>query len=151
MNGEIQVYIKPEGGWYNLDIRGYKNGLLIQVWASVNAVTPELCPEQSANGITWPDVPGVMTHARADALVEQMPVFLNDNFLQRYEQSSLYDTTPRRVHRDWFCSPSYRGQWSFYRMHSRRTELNTCPNEGTLQTKTRPRNHSCACLRNGGE
>jgi hypothetical protein len=113
MNGEAHVQLKPEGGWYDLDIREHNDGLLIQVWATVKAVSPKLCPEQSANGITWPDVPGLMTHARADALVDYMPVFLSDKFLQRYEQSSFYDTTPVNVHDNWWCSPSYRGQWSF--------------------------------------
>ncbi|MEX0851852.1 MAG: hypothetical protein WD036_01010 [Bauldia sp.] len=113
MNGQTHVLIKPEGGWYELDIREHAGGLLIQIWATVKAVTPELCPEQSASGITLPDVAGPMTHDRADALVEQMPAFLDDKFLQRYEQSSFYETTPVNVHGPWRCSPSYRGQWSF--------------------------------------
>jgi hypothetical protein len=113
MNGEEQVVIKPQGGWCELDIREHQRGLLIQVWATVKAVSPELCPEQSANGIAWPDIEGLMTHARANALVERTPVFLDDRFLQRYEQSSFYDTTPVNIHGHWWCSPSYRGQWSF--------------------------------------
>lgn len=113
MNGETHIRIKPEDSWYDVDIREFNDGLLLQVWATVKAMSPELCPEQSADGITWPDVPGSMTYARANALVEYMPVFLDDKFLERYEQSSFYDTTPINAHGSWLCSPSYRGQWSF--------------------------------------
>jgi len=113
MNGKAHVRIRPKGDWCEVDIREHADRLLIQVWATVRAVSPELCPERSANGITWPDVAGPMTHARAGALVEYMPVYLNDKFLQRYEESSFYDTSPVNIDGRWWCSPSYRGQWSF--------------------------------------
>jgi hypothetical protein len=113
MNGQPHVEIMTEGGWYQLDIREHKHGLLLQVWATVKAVSPELCPEQSANGVSWPDLAGPMTYARVNALIQPMHVFLNDKFLQRYEQNSFYDTTPTNVYGSWHCSPSYRGQWSF--------------------------------------
>ena len=113
MAGEGHAQLEPDGGWYKLDIRERKGRLLIQVWASVVAVTPELSPEPSANGLIWPGVADPMTHDRADALVEIMPVYLDDRFLERYEQNSLFDTTPVEVYGQWHCSPSYRGQWSF--------------------------------------
>ena len=40
-------------------------------------------------------------------------VYLDDRFLERYEQNSLYESTPLDMHGDWYCSPSYLGQWSF--------------------------------------
>ncbi len=113
MDGKSHVHIKPVSGWCELDIREFNNGLLIQVWATVKAVSPELCPEQSADGIVWPDISGPMTKQRADALVECMPVFINDKFLERYEQNGFYHTTPANIYGKWHCSPSYRGQWSF--------------------------------------
>jgi hypothetical protein len=113
MGAQGHVLIKPENGWYELDIREHGGGLLIQVWATVRAISPELCPEQSANGIAWPDVEGPMTHRRADALVGILPVFLDDKFLQRYEQNNFYETTPVNVHGAWNCSPQYGGQWGF--------------------------------------
>ena len=113
MDGTSHVHIKPAGGWYELAIRELKNGLLIQVWATVKAVSPELCPEQSAEGVVWPDISGPMTKHRADALVEYMPVFLNDKFLGRYEQNGFFRTTPVNIYGKWHCSPSYGGQWSF--------------------------------------
>lgn len=115
MEGKSHVDRKPAEGvaWYQLDIREHKGGLLLQLWASVEAVSPELCPEQTAEGIFWPGDTQPMTHARADALVEQDPVYLDDRFLQKYEQSSFYDSTPAHVWEQWYCNPSYRGQWCF--------------------------------------
>jgi hypothetical protein len=115
MGAEKHIDLKPEAGpaWYNLDIREYKNGLLLQVWASVEAVSCELCPEQSADGIVWPEDTESMTSECANALASWKPVFLDDRFLERYEQSAFYDTTPVRIGGVWHCSPSYKGQWGF--------------------------------------
>lgn len=115
MGEEHHVVRKPTEGiaWYELDIREHKGGLLLQLWASVEAITPELCPEQTAEGILWPGDVEPMTHARADALVEAHPVYLDDRFLQKYEQSTFYNSTPTHVWGQWYCSPSYRAQWCF--------------------------------------
>ena len=115
MKGSSHVVLKPTGGvaWYKLDIREHKGGLLLQLWASVEAVMPDLCPEQSADGILWPGDLQPMTLARADALVSHYPVYLDDRFLLKYEQSTFYESTPAHVWERWYCSPSYRGQWSF--------------------------------------
>lgn len=115
MRGQPQVILQPEEGvaWYELDIREHKGGLLLQLWASVAAIMPELCPEQTAEGILWPGFAEPMTHARANALLAAESVYLDDRFLQKYEQNAFYDTTPVRVGERWHCSPSYRGQWSF--------------------------------------
>ncbi|MET4489459.1 hypothetical protein [Bradyrhizobium sp. LA7.1] len=115
MEGKSHVARKPAEGvaWYDLDIREHNGGLLLQLWASVEAVRPELCPEQTAEGILWPGDAQPMTHARADALTGHDPVYLDDRFLQRYEQSTFYDSTPAHVWGQWYSSPSYRGQWSF--------------------------------------
>lgn len=115
MNGEAHIVIKPIEGveWFELDIQEHKGGLLMQVWASVDAVTCELCPEQSAEGIIWPGMTEPMTHARADSLLVDKAVYLNDKFLEKYEQSSFYNTTPVNIYGSWHCSPSYKGQWSF--------------------------------------
>lgn len=115
MGGESHVVRKPAEGvaWYELDIREHKGGLLLQLWASVEAVMPDLCPEQTAEGIRWPGDAEPMTHARANALLGHDPVYLDDRFLEKYEQSVFYDSTPVYVWGKWSCSPSYRGQWSF--------------------------------------
>jgi hypothetical protein len=115
MGGESHKEFSPPGNpsWFTLDIREHNGGYLLQLWASIEAVMPELCPELSAEGILWPGDNQPMTHARADALTTYSPVYLDDRFLERYEQNSFYNSTPVRVHGQWYCSPSYRGQWCF--------------------------------------
>ena len=113
MAGKDQVKLGGDGHWYTLDVREHEGRLLIQVWAAVVAIPPELCPEQSADGLVWPDVAGPMNHDRANALTETMPVYLDDGFLERYEESSLFRTAPVKSGGEWLCSPSYHGQWSF--------------------------------------
>ncbi|WP_275930677.1 hypothetical protein [Aeromonas sp. 1HA1] len=115
MDGQSHVLLKPAEGvaWYELDIRNHNGGLLLQLWASVEAVSSELCPEQSAEGILWPGSTQPMTHTRANALMSDSPVYLDDRFLQKYEQSTFYDSMPAHVWGHWCCSPSYRGQWAF--------------------------------------
>ena len=113
MNGTTHVALEPQGGWYVLDIREHNGGLLVQVWGTVKAVTPELCPQQTADGLVWPDIAAAMTHDRADAMVHTTYVFLNDKFLEQYEQNTVYDSTPVFNFGRWSCNPSYLGQWSF--------------------------------------
>lgn len=113
MNGKAHEVLSPEGGWYDLDIREHDGALLIQLWAIVHAVAPELCPEPSAEGLNWPGIESPMTHARANALTAITPVYLDDRFLERYEQSSFFNTVPTKAGQAWLCSPSYLGQWSF--------------------------------------
>ncbi len=115
MGGETHVSLKPTEDihWYELDIREHNGSLLLQMWASIEAVPPEQCPEQTADGILWPGDDRPMTHERADALVEQEPVYIDDRFLQKYEQSTFYKSTPVHMYGQWYCNPSYLGQWSF--------------------------------------
>ena len=111
MDGAQQSVIKTD--WFELDIREHKNGLLIRVWATVVAVSSDLCTLPSADGLVWPDRPEPITASEADALVDGSSVYLDDRFLERYEQSSFYDTVPALIYGKWWCSPSYLGQWSF--------------------------------------
>ena len=94
-------------GWFSLDIQEHTGGFLVQVWAVVVTVPPELCAEPSADGVDRPDVEGPMNHDRANALRGMMPVYLDDRFHEWYEQSTLYRTVPVNVHGRWLCSPSY--------------------------------------------
>lgn len=116
MNGQAHVIIKPKEGiaWYELDIREHASGLLLQVWAAVEAVTSELCPQQTAEGILWPGADKPMTRRLADNIVHHhATVYLDDSFLQRYEQNAFYDCIPIQIGEYWHCDPSYKGQWSF--------------------------------------
>ncbi|MEO9656249.1 hypothetical protein [Marinomonas sp.] len=116
MKGKSHINLKPIKGvkWFELDIREHKQGLLLQLWASVEAVYPELCPEQNAETLVWPGEQRPMTHDRADSIIQHHnPVYLDDKFLEKYEQSNFYDTTPYQAWGQWNCDPSYGGQWCF--------------------------------------
>lgn len=114
MGKESQLIRKSNDGWCSLDIREYASGLLIQVWATVTAVSCELCPEQRADGLKWPDIEGEMTHARANSLISNFDsVVLDDRFLEKYEQNNIFDCNYHKIGNSWDCSPSYKGQWSF--------------------------------------
>ena len=65
-----------------------------RLWASVEAVMPELCPEQTAENLLWPGNSQPMAKARANALIRSETVYLDDWFFQKYEQSTFYDSTP---------------------------------------------------------
>ncbi len=115
MAGEPHIARRPADGvaWFDLELMEDKGGILLKLWASMEAILPELCPEQTADGVLWPGDAQPMTHVRADALRGQQPVYLDDRFLEKYEQSKFYDSTPVHVYGGWHCSPSYKGQWSF--------------------------------------
>lgn len=113
MDGQTHSEHRSDLGWYEIDIREHQGQLLLQVWASVDAVSCEMCPERSADNLAWPGVEGPVTHASADADRGHHVIHLDDRFLVRYEQSHFYDTTPIFAYGQWHCSPSYGGQWSF--------------------------------------
>jgi hypothetical protein len=113
MSGASHVELKPEGEWCVVDIREHLGALLLQVWASVDAVSCQLCPAQTADNIAWPGVPGLVTHQSADSILDTHWVYLDDRFLEKYEQSSFYNSVPIHAHGRWLCSPSYSGQWAF--------------------------------------
>lgn len=115
MGSQSHIERKPETGprWYELDIRKHRGHLLMQVWASVVAADPQLCPELSADGLVWPGIGEPMTRDLANSLISGEHIYLDDRFLERYEQNAFYETTPGNAYGDWHCSPSYKGQWSF--------------------------------------
>ncbi|MBA4492422.1 hypothetical protein [Paracoccus sp. S1E-3] len=114
MNGETSVEFKPDPGWFELCIREYEGQLLLQLWATVTAVTPELCRDKSADGLLWPGDAEPMTRNRARQIrYPGESVFLDDRFLKRYEQNHFFNSTPFRSGSVWRCSPSYQGQWAF--------------------------------------
>jgi hypothetical protein len=110
MAGQDHIDLKSEANWCDGDIRKDEHGLLLQVWATVAAVSCELCPEQTAEGLKWPGLDGPMTRARANAQLHGGRIYLDDRFLERYEQSSFYESMPNR---HGGTNPSYRGQWAF--------------------------------------
>ena len=135
MSSESHVQLGERNDWYTLDIREHQGGLLVQIWAAVVAVPAELCPEPSADGVAWPGVSGSMNRNRANGLTKTMRVYLDDRFLERYEQSSLFRTVPINVDKSWLCSPSYGGQWSFTRCHRVGRNMITVPMRDLYEAK----------------
>jgi len=114
MKGESFVSLGEQGGWFDGDIREVSGGLLLQVWATIEAISGELCPQQTADGLTWPGISGKVTRTIAnDIMRDETTVYLDDRFLERYEQNKFYGSTPVDFSGGWLCSPSYLGQWSF--------------------------------------
>jgi hypothetical protein len=119
MKGEAHHRDEQKGNWFVLDIREWKQKLLLQVWASVPAVSSKLCPQPNIHRLIWPGDDGPMTEEHVgDASARIQHVYLKDTFLQRYEQNAIYGTVPVRTPDGvWLCSPSYGGQWSFSGCH----------------------------------
>lgn len=113
MNGRAHESIGGQDSWFELDIREDDGGLLVQIWAKVFAISPDRCSSVSANGLRWPGIDGEMTKRRAEGIVERHTIYLDDRFLEKYEQSGFYSTCPIDYHGLWLCSPSYGGQWGF--------------------------------------
>jgi hypothetical protein len=115
MNGEPQFAIKPAGGWYEIDLREFKHGILLSVWASIRAVEPDRCAQPDVHKLIWPGDREPMTEIRTgDASTQVQFLYLKDSFLERYEQKDIFDTVPVRTPDGlWTCSPSYGGEWSF--------------------------------------
>ena len=113
MSGQPYAELGARDDWYTLLIKEHNGSLLLQVWAVVVAIPPERCPEPTADGLMWPGVATSMNRDRANTLTTTMPVYLDDRFLERYEQTSSFRSVPVKIDGQWWCSPSYHGQWSF--------------------------------------
>lgn len=113
MHGEKSITFGEQEDWFEVDLREDDGGLLLQVWATVESVSCVLCPGQTAEGLNWPGVPVAVTRQIANGMLDGTSVYLDDRFLERYEQSSFYDSTPVNLYGHWYCSPSYLGQWHF--------------------------------------
>jgi hypothetical protein len=69
MGGQGHFNMRLPGDWCELDLREHEGALLLQVWATVVAVSSERCAVVSADGLVWPGS-GAMTATVADALVD---------------------------------------------------------------------------------
>ncbi|SFQ34225.1 hypothetical protein SAMN03159339_6856 [Variovorax sp. 770b2] len=113
MDGSKHVRLGSEGDWYEVHLQEQEHELRLEVRAAVAAVPCELCHEASADGLVWPGIEEPVTKVSANAMLAGPSMYLDDGFLERYEQSLFYDTVPYLQFGQWGCSPSYRGQWSF--------------------------------------
>jgi len=113
MNGEKQVVLEPENGWYQFQLLESRGKLFLQCSATVVAAAPERCDEPTIEGIKWPGVDGLATEDRFDKDFETT-IILDDKFLERYEQNGFYLVAPSRDHNGvWCCFPAYKAEWGF--------------------------------------
>ncbi|MCW8163979.1 hypothetical protein D8B22_06005 [Verminephrobacter aporrectodeae subsp. tuberculatae] len=106
--------IEPSTGpkWYFLKLtENDDKSLLIQVWASVEVASSERCPVKSPDDLVWPGISTPMPRDGAGRLINDTLVFLDDKFLEKYEQNALFDTVPSYQWDVWCCGPSYKGMW----------------------------------------
>ncbi|WCM19917.1 hypothetical protein NDK50_00050 [Paraburkholderia bryophila] len=68
MDVDNRFDFEEEGHWFSVSLIEIDGRLLLQVWAAVVAVSCELLPEQTADGLRWPGIAEPVTHASASWL-----------------------------------------------------------------------------------
>lgn len=103
---------KPKDGWYELQIRTTEHGVLLQVHGVVIAVTPDKCKKKDIKKLVWPG-----DNHPIEKILKETPhtkyIYLQDSFLNKYEQNSVYSSTPHKYYGQFLCSPGYKNQWGF--------------------------------------
>ena len=100
-------------GWGELDIREVDGKILLQLWASVVAVSPVLCSEQDIYSLIWPDDSQPITPKQVRDIRSNKYAYLDDRFLEKYEKNKVFNAVPSKVYNYFSSSPSYKGQWAF--------------------------------------
>ncbi len=107
-------YNKKISIWGELCIRRVNGRILIQLHAVTCAVEPDKCHSTSADQLIWPNQTKPFTRKELTNFATQEFVYVKDEFLVKYEKDTLYEAIPFKQYGDHFyCSPSYKGQWSF--------------------------------------
>jgi len=100
-------------GWGELDIREVDGKILLQLWASVVAVSPVLCSEEDIYSLIWPDDSQPITPKQVRDIRSNKYAYLDDRFLEKYEKNKVFNAVPSKVYNHFSSSPSYKGQWAF--------------------------------------
>src|SRR5699024_5665180 len=100
-------------GWADICLRENQGRLLLQVHASVIAVTPDLCAEQDINGFIWPDDIVPLSRIEATSIFNEKYIYVDDRFLEKYEKNKIYDAVPFKIDNQYSSCPSYKGKWAF--------------------------------------
>ena len=100
-------------GWGELDIREVDGKILLQLWASVVAVSPVLCSEQDIYSLIWPGDSQPITRNQVRDIRSNKYAYLDDRFLEKYEKNKVFSAVPFKVHNGFSSCPSYKGQWGF--------------------------------------
>lgn len=100
-------------GWGELDIREVDGKLLLQLWASVVAISPVLCSEQDIYSLIWPGDSQPITRKQVRDIRSNKYAYLDDRFLEKYEKNKVFNAVPFKVYNNFSSCPSYKGQWGF--------------------------------------
>lgn len=100
-------------GWGELDIREVDGKLLLQLWASVAAISPILCSEQDIYSLIWPGDSQPITRKQARDIRSNKYAYLDDRFLEKYEKNKVFNAVPFKFYNNFSSCPSYKGQWGF--------------------------------------
>ena len=100
-------------GWGELDIREVDGKLLLQLWASVVAISPVLCSEQDIYSLIWPSDSQPITRKQVRDIRSNKYAYLDDRFLEKYEKNKVFNAVPFKVYNNFSSCPSYKGQWGF--------------------------------------
>lgn len=111
--GKTHVCKNLKGDWAELDIRIIDDKALLQMWATVESIKPELCNELDIDSLIWPEHVTPMTKQRSRDYRLNEDVYVKDEFLVKYEKDCAFDAIPFVQGNSVYCSPSYKGQWAF--------------------------------------
>lgn len=113
LNGDSYYNEVIGNGWGELDIREVDGKLLLQLWASVIAISPVLCNEQNIYSLIWPGDSQPITRKQVRDIRSNKYAYLDDRFLEKYEKNKVFNAVPFKVYNNFSSCPSYKGQWGF--------------------------------------
>jgi len=113
LNGDSYYNEVIGNGWGELDIREVDGKLLLQLWASVIAISPVLCNEQDIYSLIWPGDSQPITRKQVRDIRSNKYAYLDDRFLEKYEKNKVFNAVPFKVYNNFSSCPSYKGQWGF--------------------------------------
>lgn len=107
-------YQENISNWGELCIRKIENRILLQLHGVTCAVEPIKCNNANAYSLVWPGQSQPYTRQELNNYSTEEFVYVKDSFLEKYEKDSLYEAVPFKYYsKHFYCSPSYKGQWSF--------------------------------------
>lgn len=113
--GSTKNIKSPTGiDWYSIDLINEGDQIIMRVWASIDAVCPKQNKDYSDKRLSWPGINVAIPMNQGHLLPnDDRYVYLNDKFLEKYEENSYYDSTPFKNFGHWYCNPGYKGYWGF--------------------------------------
>ncbi|MGP4118935.1 hypothetical protein ACT3N8_03825, partial [Psychrobacter aquimaris] len=108
LNGDSYYNEVIGNGWGELDIREVDGKLLLQLWASVIAISPVLCNEQDIYSLIWSGDSQPITRKQVRDIRSNKYAYLDDRFLEKYEKNKVFNAVPFKVYNNFSSCPSYK-------------------------------------------